>query len=694
VNPYQSQYIELLRNNALPISDEQREAIYDRLQREASRNPQVATELDIRVANAAYKQGIRSEVAARILAESPYIKSQIAQGASVTGLTANYLTPLAAAYIRRQTYDAIGEIRTQRETTPEQVSAPKAVKDMGAVFLGAGYTVLRTAEQSLFAIAPLPLEKIKSGMQQVGVPLVATAVASHIPGAEQLINTAMHFGGDVLGNGARAVAANTLGDWGQKIHAALPTGMGVQSGVGMVGDAVSPLVTNTAQRTGQFLGQTATAVTIGKTLINSGQSVFNQVREKGIQQTIGDAIVATQAVIARTKAFVQSAQTKISNFIQGHKTMSQNLIPENYGLSQADGLTVEKARELGGDSFAKTVAGIQTTRDDLNDCYARASIPGFEYLRETDRVRNLEAQLEDQKQTLANDIERYGYEPDLAATQVETEIQNDLWLDELSEEPSLNGHGPDSEEAEEGIFTPLSEAEVLDELELTEPSLDSEPVLPEPIAEAIPAEIEPPIHKENEDYALTLNTMLAQSNIDTQRFQIDVNGVTAFKMENYAVAQNNLDARTVETIRTALHDPANLKGEVKITQGSKVLLHVKDGQVIQDSVRFIDTKTPKIEVNESSKMLYDQASKEAKGIGLERTQAIAANAFRCGATQEAVKEAIKSHDPEYSRQVKEIGSEKGADMAINAAIQGAKTQVAMEKHAPAQTQEREMAAQR
>ncbi|MCG9893361.1 MAG: hypothetical protein MH252_20095 [Thermosynechococcaceae cyanobacterium MS004] len=170
--------------------------------------------------------------------------------------------------------------------------------------------------------------------------------------------------------------------------------------------------------------------------------------------------------------------------------------------------------------------------------------------------------------------------------------------------------------------------------------------------------------------------MLAQRGIETQRFQIDVNGQRAFKMENALVTENNLDAKAVEAIKTALNDPDNLKGEVRITQGSKVLLHVKDGQVINDPLG-LTKPSAKVEVNSPSQMLYAEASKDVPGSGLERTQAIAANAFASGASREQVMNMITSHDPEFANQVRECGSDKAATMVIGAAVNAAETQVAV-----------------
>ena len=643
-------------------------------------------------------------------------------------------------------------------------SIPKAAYQTSAVFLGAGYNVLRVAEQSLFAVTPLPLQQLKNGLQQVGIPLGVTAVAAQVPGVDQLVNGAVHFGSDVLGNGASAAATNALSSIGQQIQSGLPNGLGIHSVSGALGHAVSPVVTNLAQKSGQLLGGTVTAAGIGKFVLNGAQAVFSQVREKGPMRTIEDAIVGAQSVIAKTQAFLQSAQSKLTNLFQGEKTMSPSIAeqfndpaqrPQLQGNAVGVGETADSIYARRVDSSITDVTMTQQTNPTYQVVQGEYLLPSEDFrlnpmnadtflalynatgdlkpgdvmgqelkvvspakvtmgsdghysLVEKGQVATAELYQEQAAQVsrgnsvsmpepvLSSEPEIVpSLEPELISEQTPApeptrmRTYQDLTAEEL-QELSFDTNGSEPEPEDDGIqyTTPVSEA--AEESGVT-PELEAAPAMP--VAEAkgsAPA----PIQRENEDFALSLQNMLSQRGVDTQRFQVDVNGQTAFKMENAVVTQNNLDAKAVEAIKTALNDPANLQGEVKISQGGKVLLHVKDGQVINDPLGLTKPAV-KAEVNSPSQMLYSEASKDVQGVGLQRTQAIAANAFESGATKPQVMEMIKSHDPEFKNQVKECGTEQAAMMAIGAAVQAAQTQAAVaQQPQPAQTQAKEPAMQR
>lgn len=712
MNPYRSQYIDLLQGTGPPLSEEQMDEVFSRLMIEANKNPEAAKNLDVRVMNAAYENGIPPDIATRIIAQGPYVQSQLQQEAPIGALMANHLTPLSTAYVRREVSDAVSAIRNeqQKQRAAQQsqspkvaqvLNAPKVAYKTTAVFLGAGYNVLRTAEQSLFAITPLPMQQLKNGIQQVGLPLGVSFVAAQVPGVSQLVNGAIHFGGDLFGSGAKAATSSSLLSIGQQIQAGLPTGMGIQSVAIAIGNAVNPVMANLAQGSGQFLGSTATAVGIGKFVINGAQAVFSQVREKGAMRTIEDAIQGAQGAIARTQSFLKITQNKIRSLSQGAIQTMQK-IPENCGIPQAEGLEAEKVlqvhKPLG--SVLSTMHGL---RNELNDYYRRAS-EGLDYLLEEPRFKSAEQSFEQAKERF---IEEYnGLSPETIA-----QLRSGNPTVQPSELENGNGFILDPPEAtDELIYTPMEPGTHSEEYEIYSQELGENeiPVKPEPVpgdhseeyeilnqelgeneppAVAEP-EVKPPIQKENEDYGLSIQNMLSQRGIETQRFQIDVDGERAFKMENSLVTENKLDSSAVEAIKTALNDPSNLQGEVRITQGSKVLLHVKDGQVINDPLG-LTKPSAKVEVNSPSQSLYNEASKEVPGSGLQRTQAIAANAFQSGASQEQVMNMIKNHDPEFSNQVKECGSEKAAMVAIGAAVKAAETQMAIAEQGqePAQTKE-------
>jgi hypothetical protein len=188
--------------------------------------------------------------------------------------------------------------------------------------------------------------------------------------------------------------------------------------------------------------------------------------------------------------------------------------------------------------------------------------------------------------------------------------------------------------------------------------------------------------REAEDYALGIAQMLDQRRLNIDRFQIDVNGQTVFKMRDGDLDTRNtkITNEHTELIKKALNDPAALNGSVKITQGNQVLLHVKDGRVITDAVGFTK-QSAKIEVNtpdSPSKGLYERFSKEVSGAGLQVTKDIATNALKAGISREQVFDLLKSHDPSYQKLAQDQGM-KVADQTLEKMVDTAQAKLVQEK---------------
>jgi len=188
--------------------------------------------------------------------------------------------------------------------------------------------------------------------------------------------------------------------------------------------------------------------------------------------------------------------------------------------------------------------------------------------------------------------------------------------------------------------------------------------------------------REAEDYALGIVQMLDQRRLNVDRFQIDVNEQTVFKMRDGDLDTRNtkITDEHAELIKKALNDPASLNGSVKITQGNQVLLHVKDGRVIIDAVG-LSKQSAKIEVNtpdSPSKGLYKRFSKEVSGNGLQATKDIATNALKAGISREQVVDLLKTHDPSYQKLAQEQGM-KVADQTLEKLVDTTQAKLVQEK---------------
>lgn len=194
---------------------------------------------------------------------------------------------------------------------------------VSTAFLGSSYSALKAGEATLFALAPLPLQHIKTGIQQVAVPLLVTAGASRIPGVDHLIGSAIHHGGHFIAAGGKAIAANGLSSFGNAVSHHLPSGMGIRYAANGIGQAVTPVLLNGVDRGGRVLGELSTGILTGRTLLNAAQQVSSQIGSKGIKVYIGDTVANLQAAITKTKAVLAQAKSKVSQLLKGESRMAK-----------------------------------------------------------------------------------------------------------------------------------------------------------------------------------------------------------------------------------------------------------------------------------------------------------------------------------------------------------------------------------
>ena len=131
-------------------------------------------------------------------------------------------------------------------------------------------------------------------------------------------------------------------------------------------------------------------------------------------------------------------------------------------------------------------------------------------------------------------------------------------------------------------------------------------------------------------------------------------------MRDGDVARSTINDEQTELIEQALKDPASFKGSIKITNGSQVLLHVKNGQVLRDGLNLTKSST-KVEINSTPVDLYDKYSQNVESKGLKATKEIAVNALSDGVGFEQVKKMIESEDSAYQS----LSASAGKDAASN-----------------------------
>ncbi len=201
------------------------------------------------------------------------------------------------------------------------------------------------------------------------------------------------------------------------------------------------------------------------------------------------------------------------------------------------------------------------------------------------------------------------------------------------------------------------------------------------------------------EYALGLSQKLDQSRVNIERLQISVNGELVFGMKNGDIErdQTKITDKQADLIKQALNDPTSFDGSMKITQGGKTLLHIKDGKVLIDSVGLVnisakvELKTPDLE----AKQMYERYSKEVKPEGLAKTKETAINALQDGVSRDDVTKMLKSQDAAYQKLVSTSGEQlanKSLDKIVNNALSKVKLSENKQQQVQEKTQTQEKAA--
>jgi len=224
--------------------------------------------------------------------------------------------------------------------------------------------------------------------------------------------------------------------------------------------------------------------------------------------------------------------------------------------------------------------------------------------------------------------------------------------------------------------------EVVTASKVTE-QVENEPVIKSPTKEQETDSLQSP--REAEDYALSVVQSLEQRGINVSRLNININGEPVFAMKDGDIdrSRTEINGQQAELLRQALTDPASMKGSVKITQGSRVLVHIKDGRVLSDALGIVK-ESAKVDIKSKSpdEGSYQRYSQGVNDLGLARSQQIALNAFKDGVSREQVVEMMKNHDPDYKDLIDKSG-EKTAEITV---VSQAEIESVMQSQ-PAQTEQ-------
>jgi hypothetical protein len=535
---------------------------FDELKSISLSDPSFAVRMNDHVKQGVLGDGLSVDDWTGIMAAGPPIQAVVDQQLPATKLT-ELLVNSSQAFYRDWLDRASGAIA---EGKAEFTSSAQS-------FAANAYGVLQATESAVFSITPLPLKGTKSFVQAIATPLAVTAIASRIPGVDQVISTATHLGGSFFSTATTSIAGNAFAYFGNSFMDALPSGLGSHAIAGSVGGALDRLVLGAINVSSQAIGQVGTAVMMGNVVLKGGGAIVSQISQKGLGTLLHETSLKTSALIGRTRSFIKSIPIQL-NAIKDKFMASQEQQPSQNGSG------VEKA------------------------------LPVPPYQPQNNQT-----------------------------TQVETVLQS---------EPELPPKvGPDPVQA------------------VDEPSVVTK------------SEIE-------KGYETSAQTLLGTLGIDPQYLknaQIDINGETVFKLRNYNLETSKIDKEAHDMMQKAMSDPANLKGEVKISVGGQPIIHVKDGVVLFGQGRV--KESAKVEISTPSQLTYTELSQNVKADGYARTKEIAQAAFALGMAKEAVLEVMK-HDPEF-KNIESISSDLNQKMLAQAesrATQAAQPQQQVKEQQP------------
>jgi hypothetical protein len=719
LDPYQSQYIDLLQNpQELNLTDLQKEMFYYEVVKRAAQDPDFGKELDAKVASNATLQGFEPETVVRVLTNGPYFRSQIQsdeQGVSlksVPDMMASHVTPIAGNLLRVQARkEAISAMQEWQLNKLNYTPAKTAT-----LFFTTGYSILNSAEKALFAVTPLPMKAIKSGMQNVAFPLGLAAIASNIPA----VNNAIGYGGDLIGSAARAVTNGGLSALGTQFMSVMPKGMGIHSTLGVVGTGISFVAGNLSQASGKILGQTGAAIAVGKVITESAKQVFlnreNIFRAMANPELltqgklkIQESIAGAQRAIGRAKLFINSQSGNIRlfglsyqlNHNKEHTMSNENQqLPENFGLPIAEGLTAQKIEQIGDTQAGLAYNNAEYARQQLNDLNRRASEPGMDYLRTQPEYITYQQQYTDSRFSLQERLQRLAGEGRYQAPNGAQIISRPAAAEQVSPEQPTDKIEPTNGNSAEVTASPESAQDAFQrqlEVNGTAPPEKDEPAIQASKSQETPEDTIAAARKlsgqdksseeqEFQSFALDLKNKLAQRGVNVENFQIDYDGKQVFKsLANGADIRNSsMTKEAHDALKQIQSDYTNFKGEVKITAGGKTLLHVKNGELLHDAIGMAQSQA-KVEVRSAENTLYNNASRQVTSEGMQRLQDIGVNAFAGGAEKQQVMEALKQ-DPSYKKQVDERG-ETYADTQLAAVVAAAQSVNARNYVAQHQTQQ-------
>ncbi|ABW33464.1 hypothetical protein [Acaryochloris marina] len=169
------------------------------------------------------------------------------------------------------------------------------------------YNTAKEAEDVAFALSPIPLGFVKSGIQNVGVPLVVSAAATHTPFIAPVAGAAIQWGSDALQSGTHTLAQQAMSNFGESVMSGLPAFGGIQTSFDWISSQSAQVALAGQDMVTHAVGAVGSSVMLGRTVTNSAVLTFQKVRHI----TVGEVIASGQRALERSQEFLENAASYV-----------------------------------------------------------------------------------------------------------------------------------------------------------------------------------------------------------------------------------------------------------------------------------------------------------------------------------------------------------------------------------------------
>ncbi|NJM67953.1 MAG: hypothetical protein HC851_20960 [Acaryochloris sp. RU_4_1] len=408
------------------------------------------------------------------------------------------------------------------------------------------YDTAKATEDTVFAFSPVPLRFVKSGIQNVGVPLVVSAVASQTPFVAPLAGAAIKWGSDAFQSGTHSLAFEAMNSLGQSIASGLPTGAGIQTIFNAISSQTGQTLLAGQDLVTHAVGAVGTSILLGRTITNSAVLTFQKIRP----MTVGEVIASSQRTIQRLAEFATSAAKHIRQLgIRAELFVQQELEKMN-NPQQQNGQT---PKPVVNDQETKVELFGQTPDERVTEAEISERKPQTTQQQavQSPQVQSSESQ---QKQTvLASDSAQT-----TASNNSNSKIKyKEQPTDKLRPQP-VDPQQAKPQEKQTGMIEKVVQAATAKPIDQSSESA--------------------------QDYVLkNIVDKLTAARMNTDRMEIRYNGKKIFQMNGAEIDKStSITDGQAEQLKQALQDPAAFGGNLLIKQGDQILVHIKEGRIIRN----------------------------------------------------------------------------------------------------------------